>query len=324
MKRRTFITSLAAAAGVGSIGTAAGQQSFGQRRLEGIRIHRFERDGTAADHVDDVDELEGVDGNTPVYAHTERFVQRRGELEAAMGESAVTLQESAVPGSVVEELSERARASERRGVEVSQNRAGGLEVRYEDTAVVGTFEQFVQEEKQRQAEMDATVDGLTVDFPLHVYKGDDPSEPFDLGERTGPINVGWDVGMDASSVASETNTYPHWSIYLAGTRYVIDGTTVKPQDENMGWNQLPLSTANQYHARVYDVDSGSAPVVAQAHLDPVDHGHLVDPDWEFADSQDFVTDRSPWGEDYSVDYEFVDNDDIYGDSTCYGLFELVE
>jgi len=331
MKRRTFLTTMAAAGvGAGVSGTATGQPEpdLDGEPVEGVRIHRFEQDRTVADHLGakdvDVDGLADIDPDEPVYEHMEQFVPHGGQLRKERGRSPITLQESAVPEAVFQSVVERAHERDgQRGLAVNEGLDGAFEVKYEDTATIATFEQFGQEERDLREQAAVGPNVTDVDFPLHVYKGDSPDEPSDLGEKTGPINVGWDVGMDAASVDDETSTWAHWSIYLAGDRYVVDGSQVKQQDEHMGWNQFPYDQANQYHARLYDVSSSDAPVVAQAHLDPIDHGHIFDPDWEFADSRDYVADASPWDDEYSEATWDINNEQNYDDSTCYGLFDRV-
>ena len=80
MKRRTFFnTIVAAAVGAGVSGTVTGQPEpdLEGEPVEGVRIHSFEQDGTVVDHLAaadvDVDELEDVDPDAPVYGHTEQF-----------------------------------------------------------------------------------------------------------------------------------------------------------------------------------------------------------------------------------------------------------
>jgi hypothetical protein len=331
MKRRTFVKTVAAATvGAGASGITAGQPEpeGADGPVEGVRIHRFEREGTVAEHLADadvaVDDLDGVDPEAAVYSHTEQFVPRRGQLRTERGRSPITLQEAAVPESVFESTVQRARErGGKRGLAVDERLSGAVEVRYEDTAEIDTFEQFRLAERELREQASVGPDVTDVDFPLHVYKADDPDGSSDLSERTGPINVGWDVGMDAAAVDDGTKTWAHWSIYLASDRYVIDGSQVKKQDEHMGWNLFPYDQANQYHARLYDVNSSDSPVVAQAHRDPVDHGHLFDPDWEFADSRDYVADSSPWNGDYAEATWDINNEHGYDDSTCYGLFDRV-
>lgn len=163
----------------------------------------------------------------------------------------------------------------------------GFQFEYHDTAIIGTFEQHFEHEKYAREQETMDVVHVT---PRFVYKSDDPSGRYDIAEMTGPINLGWAVGKDAGGVASNQPTSGSWAIELAGTRYIINANGVTSQDKDVGEKRCMshfCTGPQQYHVRLYDnnYSEDDVSVIGQAHYDPMDHGHLTDPDWRFSDSR---------------------------------------
>lgn len=171
-----------------------------------------------------------------------------------------------------------------------------LECKFSDTAIIGEMEQHFEVEKRiNELQRESHNNSFQI-TPKYVYKGDNPSSWQDLAERTGPINLGWDIGKDASSVASEHNTSGSWAIQFAGTRYIINAYGITIQKEDIGQNVCitpQCSSPNQYHARLYDNNhkDDSARVIGQAHYDPVDHGQITNPDWRFAEARNELSEH---------------------------------
>lgn len=206
-------------------------------------------------------------------------------------------------------------------------------VRFADTAVVGTFREHAAAERALAGgASDVTTQSTTYTGPLYVYNSSvsDPGVG-DLGERTGPINVGWDesLGMTPSEIGTTMHDDGGWStpwLGTAGDRYVIlhfEGTTTlytKKQDTHVGKDYGSIFTPDQYHVRLYDLPwhtDDNLAVVGQAHLDPNDHGQLGgDVNWSFVESRREVTDT--WFDlGRSILITFVDNGSRWESSDGY-------
>ncbi|MFC4245409.1 twin-arginine translocation signal domain-containing protein [Natribaculum luteum] len=193
--------------------------------------------------------------------------------------------------------------------------------RFKDTAVLGTFQQHYEYERDL-IEVTPMAEGPLPDssISLHVYNADDPSWEGDLTENTGPINLVWNNGDDADDIDDDWQYNGHSSIALSGTRYIATDTySVKEQDEDIGWNIAPIQLPSQWHARVYTIDGNiDIDAVGQAHRDPPDHGHLPgDTNWQFFDSRETFSDQ--WNDVSTLD---ADNGDEYDSSD--GEYDYIE
>lgn len=285
------------AGGAGLAGTGSAADSDGPVHASGTRINSFQPDGDR-------------------FRVTSRFVSR--ELEPRYGRRAVEFGPETVHR---EALPERYRDPDR-----------AFTVRFQDTAVIGTFAEHSTAERVARGGGDVSVQSSDYTGPLYVYNSStDNPDVGDLGERTGPINTGWDenVGLTASEISTVMHDDGGWStpwLGTAGDRYVIlhfEGSTTlytKKQDTHVGKDYGSILTPDQYHVRLYDLPDHSDDefsVVGQAHLDPNDHG-LLDSDtyWSFAESRREVTDT--WsGLGYSTYLEFVDNGSQWESSDGY-------
>lgn len=308
MRRRQFLTTVSSALafGVGASASAAASES-GVSRYEGLRVHRY---------------TEKTDG----YRHEERFTPKRRNAARALGSKDIKLEEREIPAEAYEEIFSKARKAARRNALALTEHENGFQVEYRDTAVLGSFREFAQKEKEIKQKASAQA-GILIDFPTHTYKADDPDDQYDLGEATGPINVGWDTSDNASEVEDKTDGWSPW-IYLGGDRYVINDNPddVKKQDADIGRSVGLTALPDQYHVRLYDVDSETAPVVGQAHRDPNDHNQItgVD-DWKFKEAREEICGADPWhGYPYEIDNEYIGNGYRYTpEHTTEGVFSYI-
>ncbi|WP_135827798.1 hypothetical protein [Halorussus halobius] len=266
--RRRFVRGAAAGLLAAAVpaGAAAARESDGPVRATGKRIHQFERDG---------DE----------YRHYEQFTSP--DLRKAFGEATVEYDPVTLP-------------AERVPAEVRESDGPSM-VEYRDVGVFGTFDQHATAEQSIHAELNASDDAETDDAetddhspsyfgPLYVYKSGSVSE------RSAPVNVAWRryLGFDAEGVRSKMVDDGDWgNIVPSSDRYILyyDGSDYvsKKQDKHV---KKSTGITAQWHGRLYDVptaDEEDYGVVSAAHHDPWDHGHITNPDWQFAGSrQEFL------------------------------------
>ncbi|WP_455448379.1 hypothetical protein [Natrinema thermotolerans] len=197
--RRGFLASIASSgllAGLVGVGSAASDDDAGPVTVSGRRIHKYRPDGD-------------------FFEHEQRFVSP--ELRDYYGKATLVYDEGTIHRRAVpDEYTDPDRA---------------FTLNYRDTAVIGRFREFDRlETKQRDAgSADAAVGTASIpDYtgPLYVYNSDvDNPQEEDLGEATGPINVGWnrDLDRDAASINSQMESWGWTSLYAGspGDRYVI-------------------------------------------------------------------------------------------------------
>lgn len=287
---------LAGGAGLTGARTAAAD-SGGPVHASGTRINQFRPDGDR-------------------FLVTSRFVSR--DLEPHYGRRVVEFEPEVVHREAVPAQ--------------YRNPDRGFTVRFADTAVIGTFAEHAAAERAGDATTGDVTTQASYTGPLYVYNSSvsDPSVG-DLGERTGPINTGWDknLGMNASQVNTRMHDDGGWStpwLGTAGDRYVIlhfEGSTnlyTKKQDTHVGKDYGSILTPDQYHVRLYNLPDHSDDeyaVVGQAHLDPNDHGLLgSDTYWSFDESRREVT--TTWSDlGYSTYLEYLDNGSQWESSNGY-------
>jgi len=265
-------------------GAGSPGESEGPITATGKRIHRFEPDG---------DE----------YVHHERFVSQ--DLRPRFGRATVEYDPITV-------------ASERVPQDVRESRGASV-IQYRDTGVFGTFEQHAAAEQQLKTELKAEREESGPEAashspyyfgPLYTYRSGS------VAERTAPVNVAWRryLGLSASEVRSKMVNDGNWGNFIPSSdRYVLyyDGSSYvsKKQDRHV---KKSTGVTSQWHGRLYDVpsaDDDDYGVVCQAHHDPWDHGHITDPDWQFADSRREILDA--WE---SLGIYFTENQDAYNGS----------
>jgi len=299
--RRTVLRTVGSAivAGIGASATAAGsQQEHEPVRVSGTRKLRISCEDSAADSFCELRKrfIPGNDGATE------------------FGDDGIDLGTDKIKRRVMEEVIESAKRNPSVSVETTQ--ASEVVIQYADTALIGTIEQHYEHEKQILNTQISPLNDLIV--PLYVYDGDDPSSFSDLAEATGPINVAWTNGMTASEIDSEVNWGEHAASLFAGDRYIIDGSSVKSQDEDLTQNILPKFQPNQYHGRLYDLSNHSGDVAAQFHRDPSDHGLARDEvNWRFSESRAHASED--WSDVNTLDY---DNGGQFGSSN--GKLDLID
>lgn len=178
-------------------------------------------------------------------------------------------------------------------------------VTYKDTAILGTIKQHYDLEMRAREALVATKSTLLESNPLldsdcsiYTFKGDNPSNPDDLGERRGPINIAWDNGKDASEINSAMQEEGWGSLWPSGTRYIIvNDYTVRAQDKHIKKNIYPGHLPNQWHVRAYDLPGyvDDLEVIGSGHRDPIDHGKVCGPvpdcdtDWGISDTRQEVS-----------------------------------
>ncbi|WP_435552524.1 hypothetical protein [Natrinema sp. CGMCC1.2065] len=299
--RRGFLASIASSgllAGLVGVRSAASDDDAGPVTVSGRRIHKYRPDGD-------------------FFEHEQRFVSP--ELRDYYGKATLVYDEGTIHRRAVpDEYTDPDRA---------------FTLNYRDTAVIGRFREFDRlETKQRDAgSADAAVGTASIpDYtgPLYVYNSDvDNPQEEDLGEATGPINVGWnrDLDRDAASINSQMESWGWTSLYAGspGDRYVImdeDASLpyVTKQDEHI---VKGLSTpTTQYHVRAYDLpqyEEENIAVAGQAHKDPVLHDG---PPWNFAEAREAAS--SAWDDNgYSTVFHYVENGEGY--DTSDGFFDQV-
>lgn len=202
-----------------------------------------------------------------------------------------------------------------------------------DSALIGTLrEQRAFEKHYRSSQSsEITIASHTdpYDGPLFVWKAANspPSSSDDLGELTGPINVGWSQDQNIYTNAAAINNYMEllgWTSLYAGfpgDRYILNYNSsngVQVQDEHIV-KGLDAPTT-QYHVRAYDVPSYGGDnywTVGQAHRDPFLHDG---PPWNFSMARDAV--RDTWDNNgFSADLLYIDNGSLW--DTSYGYFSKI-
>jgi hypothetical protein len=227
------------------------------------------------------------------FDYEEQF--RSGRLRAKFGTETVTVDEATVTR---EQLPEEYR-----------DRKGRFQITRPDTAVLGHMSEFVA----RESGASGDVGTQTHDLPEYCYKN------ADAAERTGPINVAWEVNESASEIRSAMRDNVSWwdgecwcSDLPSFDRYaVIDGSETK-NDSGVAKSVGSHLTGSQWHARLWNMPDGR--VVAQAHYDVQDHGTiLLDPDYRFEESRRTVADTWTDALDYSENVYYQGNGSGY---TC--------
>lgn len=244
-------------------------------------------------HVKGVRIHEFTPRRSDTFDYEEQF--RSGRLRAKFGTETVTVDEATVSR---DQLPEEYRDREQR-----------FQVTRPDTAVLAHMSEFVAQESGSDGEVGTQAHNL----PTYCYKN------ADAAERSGPINVGWDVNMSASEIRSAMRDDVSWwggECWCADlpsfTRYtVIDGNATA-NDSGVAKSVGSHLTGSQWHARLWDFPDGR--VVSQAHYDVQDHGTIVlDPDYRFSEARQTVADTWTDALDYSESIYFKDNGSGY---TC--------
>jgi hypothetical protein len=179
-------------------------------------------------------------------------------------------------------------------------------VQYQEEAVIGTNEQHAHAESQIKSTSDGiTVQAVTYDGPIYVYKSGTAAENDTASKRSGPINLDWTSSINKN--ASQVKQYMKnrgWTAccaFYSGTRYILDNGDPKGQDTHI---YQEIDYTKQYHIRVYNVnvsDSLGTEVVGQIHKDPYDHNQIGNKPWYFNESRDEVkSDWESWG--YNTQY----------------------
>lgn len=237
------------------------------------------------------------------FEYEEQF--RSGKLRRKFGTVTVTVDEARVPRELLDEK--------------YRDRENRFQITQPDTAVVGHLEDFVA--RETAAAEEANVETHT--FPLYAYKS------ADAAERSGPLNVGWDVNMSAGEIRTAMRDGVSWwagECWCADLpsfdRYaVVDGDAVSA-DSEVAKSVGSHVTGSQWHARLWDLPDGR--VVAQAHYDVQDHGWVLDPDYRFSESRRTV--RDTWTDplDYSSTLYYQGNGSGYtDDDSSNGYLSLV-
>lgn len=207
-------------------------------------------------------------------------------------------------------------------------------IEYEDTAVLGTVEQhYRQEMRTRDAVLstnaiDTQAESnplLAADCSKYTYNGDDPSDKDDLAERTGPINLAWDNGKDASTIESDMGDRGWGAPWPSSSKYIFEKPwSVKTQDTHIKKNMIPTYSPNQWHVRAYDLSyADDLEVIGAGHQDPVDHnqvceiiGVTCDVDWKFEATREEASEE--WND---VTTKWAGNGDADSSSGNYDYIE---
>jgi len=231
-----------------------------------------------------------------------RVFEAGDELENRFGQSTVDYGFEKIRAKTYHQIR---RVNRQREADIHYDENSLVEYHMSDTALIGTMEQHLEREKtaDETAQMSYNSNDIQI-TPKFVYKGDNPSSWYDLGESTGPINLGWNIGKSASGVASEHNTSGSYATLFAGTRYIINAYGITSQNKDIGEDvcyTLYCTSPEQYHARLYDNDfnDDDASVIGQAHHDPVDHGAITNPDWDFSESRKELSEH--WSDTTTMD-----------------------
>lgn len=227
------------------------------------------------------------------FDYEEQF--RSGRLRAKFGTETVTVDEATVTR---DQLPEEYR-----------DREGRFQVTQPDTAVLAHMSEFVAQESGANGE----VGTRTHDLPMYCYKN------AEAAERTGPINVAWDVDMSAGEIRSAMRDDVSWwggECWCADlpsfTRYAVVDGSATANDSGVAKSVGSHLTGSQWHARLWNLPDGR--VVSQAHYDVQDHGTiLLDPDYRFSESRQTVADTWTDSLDYSETLYYQSNGSGY---TC--------
>lgn len=231
--------------------------------VSGHRTHRYVPDGD-------------------VYHHHEKFVS--DELQPPYGTSVVKFDVDQVP--------------RERIPDEYKNPDIRFEVNGEDTAVIGTRDEFATNERE-SVSSDVVVAATPESYvgPQYAYKNGSKLE------RASPINVGWyKYGGSAGGVKNKMENgfggiggIGNWDSPIAGLSFnrVIIAANGGLKQENAEAAKIPTGAQPfaQWHVRLWNVSTGSSngyPVIGQVHYDVRDHGIITDPSFQFTASRNKI------------------------------------